>query len=137
MKAATGDRPRGHVRRALALLGFCAIAGCAPEHGTIGALIAQDNDSGRLYVRDVPKGLAAARAGIEVGDEILFIDGLDVRALTARQIHGALSGDVDAPVKLTLLRGEQVVRVTVKRTAAQRSFAKGKKAESGEPSPSK
>jgi len=46
-------------------------------------------------------------------------DGVDVRALNAHQIHAALSGDVDATVKLTLVRGEQIVRATLKRTEAR------------------
>ncbi|HWZ90147.1 MAG TPA: PDZ domain-containing protein, partial [Polyangiaceae bacterium] len=72
-------------------------------------------------VRDVPPGLAADKAGLQRGDEILLIDGLDVRPMNAHQIHVALSGDVDATVKLTLVRGEQqVIRVTLKRTEARK-----------------
>ena len=104
----------------LIALSVLASSACAPPRGTIGAVIAQDDQSGRLFVRDVPPGLAADKAGIKRGDEILLIDGLDVRAMDAKQVHAALSGDVDAPVKLTLVRGEDVIRVTLKRTEAQR-----------------
>jgi len=109
--------------RALALtlaLGVAPLAACEAPRGTIGAVIAQDGESGRLFVRDVPPGLAADKAGVKRGDEILLIDGLDVRAMTPQQIHAALSGEVDATVKLTLVRGERVLRVTVKRTEARR-----------------
>ena len=62
-----------------------------------------------------------ALAGIKRGDEIVLIDGLDVRAMNTHQIHAALSGDVDATVKLTLTRGDQqVIRATLKRTEAQK-----------------
>ena len=98
----------------------CALAACAPPHGTVGAVIGQDDESGRLFLRDVPPGLAADKAGLKVGDEILFIDGLDVRAMNAHQIHAHLSGDVDAPVKLTLVRGDQVLRVKLRRTEARK-----------------
>jgi S1-C subfamily serine protease len=98
-----------------------SLAACEAPRGTIGAVIAQDGDSGRLYVRDVPPDLAAAKAGVQRGDEILLIDGLDVRAMNAHQIHVALSGDVDATVKLTLVRGaDQIIRVTLKRTEARK-----------------
>lgn len=101
-------------------IGVAALAACEAPRGTIGAVIAQDGESGRLFVRDVPPGLAADKAGVKRGDEILLIDGLDVRAMTPQQIHAALSGEVDATVKLTLVRGERVLRVTVKRTEARR-----------------
>jgi C-terminal processing protease CtpA/Prc len=107
---------------ALAALGLActSLTGCEAPRGTIGAVIAQDTESGRLFVRDVPKGLAADKAGVKRGDEILLIDGLDVRAMSAKQIHAALSGDVDATVKLTLVRGERVLRVTLQRTEARK-----------------
>jgi C-terminal processing protease CtpA/Prc len=105
---------------ALTLFALSLLSACTAPRGTIGAVIAQDEQSGRLFVREVPAGLAAAKAGIEAGDEILLIDGLDVRALKPAQIHAALSGEVDATVKLTLVRGEQVLRVTLKRTEARK-----------------
>jgi C-terminal processing protease CtpA/Prc len=100
----------------LAALGFAA---CGASKGTIGAVLARDPD-GRLYVREVPDGLGADRAGIEPGDEILLIDGRDARALGPRGVHEALSGTVGEPVKLTLVRRGEVLRVTVKRSLARR-----------------
>ncbi len=96
------------------------LCACAAQHGTIGAVIAEEPDTGRLFLRDVPPGLAAARAGLKSGDEILLIDGVDVRAMDSRQIHAMLSGEVDDQVKLTVVRGEQVLRATLKRTEAQK-----------------
>lgn len=96
-----------------------ASAGCGADRGTIGALLAQDAER-RLVVREAPAGLAADRAGVRPGDEILLVEGRDVRGMTAEQIHQALSGEVDEPVKLTLVRERQVVRVTLRRTKAQR-----------------
>ena len=101
-------------------LWFClalapASLGCAADRGTIGALIAQTPDQ-KLVLRDVPPNLAAGRAGLQAGDEILLIDGRDVRELDERGVHQALSGDVGDPVKLTLLRDDRVIRVTLHRT---------------------
>ena len=127
------------IRRALRVLLAVSVFGallfsfsaCLPQKGTIGAVISQDDDSGRLFLRDVPPGLAAAKADLKAGDEILLIDGLDVRFMDAKQIHAALVGEVDTPVKLTLIRDEQVLRVTLKRTEAQRLLNKsGKSADS-------
>ena len=75
---------------------------------------------GKLFVREAPEGLAAAKSGLLPGDEILLIDGMDVRALDEKRLHEVLSGDVGTPVKLTVIRGEAVIRVTLRRTPARR-----------------
>jgi carboxyl-terminal processing protease len=95
------------------------VSACARQQGTIGAVIGQQQD-GRLFLRDVPSGLAAERAGLREGDEILHIDGMDVRAMSPAQVHQALSGEVGEPIKLTVVRGEKVLRVTLQRTPARR-----------------
>ena len=108
-----------HERRALLLAFACLAVSCAAQKGTIGAMLGRRSD-GRVFVRESPAGLAADKAGVREGDEILLIDGIDVRQLDERRLHHALSGEVGDPVKLTLLRGERVVRVTLKRTPAGR-----------------
>ncbi len=118
-----------------ALLFLLALAttslGCGADRGTIGALIAQTPDQ-RLVLREVPPNLAAGRAGLQAGDEILLIDGRDVRELNPLGVHQALSGDVGDPVKLTLLRRDgdhdRVVRVTLHRSARPKNAKNVKKA---------
>jgi C-terminal processing protease CtpA/Prc len=99
----------------LAVLAFGGAVGCVAEAGTIGAVLGQTSNR-ELVLRDVPPSLAAGKAGLQPGDQLLLIDGRDVRELDERGVHQALSGDVDAPVKLTLLREGRVIRVTLKRT---------------------
>jgi C-terminal processing protease CtpA/Prc len=101
-----------------------ATVACASQEGTIGAVLGQRPD-GRLFVRDVPPALAAARGGLQPGDEILLVDGNDVRSMDAATLHRALSGEVAAPVKLTVVRGDAVFRVTLPRTPAPRGAASG------------
>src|SRR6187431_2940754 len=109
-----------HFAGVAAFLCLATLPACVSSKGTIGAVIAQDDDSGRLFLREVPASLAAGQANLKPGDEILLIDGLDVRRLDPAQINAVLSGDVDSPVKLTVIRQEQVLRVTLKRTEAHR-----------------
>ena len=114
---ATSTSTRAIVARAV--LGIGLLAGsvaCGPQRGTIGAVLAQQ-PSGELIVREVPDRLGASRAGLEPGDQVLLIDGKDVRAMNPEQIHRALGGDVGQPVKLTVVRGDEVVRLTIKRSA--------------------
>jgi C-terminal processing protease CtpA/Prc len=121
MRTTAPEWSRRGLSVALLALGSSSFAACEAPRGTIGAVIAQDDQSGRIFVRDAPPGLAAAKAGLRRGDEIVLIDGLDVRAMSAQQVHAALSGDVDATVKLTLVRGaERVIRVTLRRTEARK-----------------
>ncbi len=102
--------------------------GCAAERGTIGAQLGR-RDDGRLFLRETPLGLAAAKAGLRPGDEITLINGQDVRAFDEKGIHRILSGEVGDPVKLTVLRGEQVLHITLQRTPAPRPRKQGNKSE--------
>jgi carboxyl-terminal processing protease len=88
---------------------------CASTHGSIGAVLGQDKTDGRLMVRQVPPTMTAARAGIEVGDEVLLIDGQDVRRMSPQAIHQALEGDEGTHVSLTILRRGQIQRISVDR----------------------
>jgi C-terminal processing protease CtpA/Prc len=82
-------------------------------------VLGQQTD-GRVFLREVPPDLAAAQAGLKEGDELLLIDGRDVRQMTSDQIHSALEGEVGQPVRLTAVRGQRILRVTVTRTPAQK-----------------
>ncbi len=83
----------------------------------MGAVFGRDNDTRALYVREVPKGLAAAGAGLLPGDQVVMIEGLYVRDLDAKSIREKLRGDVGSTVALTILRGQEVIHVRVARGA--------------------
>lgn len=78
-------------------------------------MLGQQHGTGELTVREVPAGMEAHRAGLEPGDRILLIDGRDVRTMDPTQVHEALVGPIGSTVDLTVLRGEQVLRLRVKR----------------------
>ncbi len=85
----------------------------------MGAILGKDNRSGRLFVREAPSGLAAAQAGIAEGDELTQIDGKAVAAMSADEIHRALSGKVGSKVTLTLVHEGRVRVVAVERGPLQ------------------
>jgi C-terminal processing protease CtpA/Prc len=89
--------------------------GCAATRGSIGAVLGQDKTDGHVTVREAPASMEAARAGVQVGDEILLIDGRDVRAMSPEAIHLALEGDEGTSVALTVLRHGRILRLSVER----------------------
>ncbi len=90
----------------------------------MGAVLGQTGD-GRIFIREVPENLAADKSGLKAGDEIILVDGRDVRPLNAKQLNEALTGEVGAPLKLTVVRGQEVLRVTLRLTPAQKHRVDG------------
>jgi C-terminal processing protease CtpA/Prc len=99
------------------ILGAClASFSCAARwSGSIGAVLGKDNRDGRVYVREAPRDMGAAKAGVELGDEVTAIDGKPVPGMSPEDIHKALSGSVGSKVTLTVSRAEQIVTVEVER----------------------
>lgn len=93
-------------------------SGCAAEQkASIGAVLARDNETGALTVREVSPGLASARAGLLPGDELVMIDGRYVRDLDAQAVRTSLRGELGTAVHVTVVRGEEVVRLRIERGA--------------------
>ena len=65
----------------------------AATQGSIGAILVQSQTDGRVTVREAPGGYPAAQGGLRVGDEILLIDGRDVRSMSPISVHLALEGE--------------------------------------------
>ena len=55
------------------------------------------------------------------GDEILLIDGRDVRSMSPETVHRLLEGKVGTTVNLTLLRRGKIERIAVRRAPLSRS----------------
>jgi C-terminal processing protease CtpA/Prc len=102
---------------ALALVAILAgIAGCAST-GSVGAVLGKDVHTGRLFVREVPPGMAAALAGLRDGDEIVAIDGEPVGDMPPLEVHKRLEGSVGSKVVLLIARDGVTQKVEVVRTA--------------------
>lgn len=93
------------------VIGACASA--AP--GTIGALLGKRTD-GRLFVRGVPPGQGADRAGLELDDEIVAIDGRNAKELSPDEVRRAVRGNAGSTLRITVERGGQRRDVEVRRS---------------------
>ena len=96
-----------------------AISCAATPLGSIGAALGQGAD-GRLFVREIPPGQAADKAGLQLDDEIKAIDGKPVVALTQDEVRLALRGDVGTTMTLTVERYGQKRDVKVLRTPLEK-----------------
>ena len=96
---------------ASAALGACS----GTSVGSVGAVLGRDRDTGALHVREAPAGLAAHGAGLLPGDRIKMIDGLHADELDEQQIRGLLRGEVGTTVRLTVVRGDEVLHLEIRR----------------------
>ncbi len=105
-------------RRVLGLGVLVPLLGCgaaAGVEGSIAAVLERDRSSGRVLVREVPDGRASSVAGLERGDRLKMIDGTHVDDLDAAALVRALRGPVGRVVRLTVVRGEEVLELEVRR----------------------
>jgi C-terminal processing protease CtpA/Prc len=99
----------------LALLLAAVAPGCRPSIGSVGAVFRQEKTSGRLWVRRVEPSMGGARAGLEPGDEVLSVEGRDVRDLTPEGVHQAMAGAPGSTVSLTVARRGKIEQLSVVR----------------------
>lgn len=110
--------PRPISSALLALALACAAPACSgPAVGSVGAVLGVDNESGAVHVRETREGAAADKAGLRPGDEIVMIDGVYVREMGAAAVRERLRGEVGTSVELTVVRGDEVLRVKLVRSA--------------------
>jgi predicted metalloprotease with PDZ domain len=100
----------------LSLMLFVGTAACSQTWtGSVGAVLGKDNVSGRVFLRDVPPGMAAAKAGLLVGDEVVSIEGKPVGTMTPEGVHEALQGKVGTKVRITVVRAKVSLEIVVER----------------------
>jgi C-terminal processing protease CtpA/Prc len=103
-------------KRMLRVAGIALALSCGTSWtGSVGTVLGKNVHDGRLYVRDAPPDMTAAKAGVHVGDELVAIDGKPCRSMSATQVHEALSGAVGSKVKLTVERDGQALTFDVER----------------------
>ena len=79
----------------------------------------------------VTAGGPAAEAGVQPGDEIIAVDGTDVRELSGNEMAGLVRGPEGTQVSLTVLREGQELTLTMERRTIYTTVASGKLLEDG------
>ncbi len=72
------------------------------QYGGVGALIG--NRAGRTLVLMPHQDSPASKAGLRISDEIIKIDGIDIRNKSSHDVNKLLKGQANTVVKLTVLR---------------------------------
>ncbi len=96
------------------LLLACGGGGVA---GSIGVIARRETSTGRVVVVQVPAGGAGARAGLEVGDEIIAVDDRMVAGMSPDEFRAAVRGPVGSTVNIDVLRDGLRKRMPVERAA--------------------
>jgi carboxyl-terminal processing protease len=86
----------------------------------VGVEIMELND--RILIKDVVEGSAAAKADIQIGDELLSIDGADLKDRAADEIEQSLHGKAGTEVDLVIKKvgAEEEKQLTLKRSKVVR-----------------
>jgi len=79
----------------------------------IGVIIQQVDDY--VTVMTVLSGGGAEAAGVEIGDKIAKVDGVDVKGVTVDKVQDLVVGEIDTDVTVTFLRDEKEFTCTITR----------------------
>lgn len=85
------------------------------EYGGVGALIGKRD--GKIIVTMPYKGFPAQRSGIEIGDELLKINGVDIKEKNISDVSSLLKGQINTAIKILIRKGgsQEIKEVTVTR----------------------
>ncbi len=89
--------------------GFSTLSGYAG----IGVAVTQDADG--ALIRQVVRHSPAASAGVQVGDRLLTVDGMDITKTSLTQIGEKLQGEAGSQVEITVSREGKILSFRLKR----------------------
>jgi carboxyl-terminal processing protease len=72
------------------------------QYGGIGALIGRNNNRNLIIMPY--EGFPAHKKGLKIGDELIEVDGVNVRDMTTSEISKLLKGQANTDVEITILR---------------------------------
>lgn len=107
-------------------------AGCAASRseGSIGVVLSRDAESKQVFVHDIPEPPPGKELVDEPpllpGDELLMVDGSYVRDLSKEDLRKKLRGSPGSKIRLTLVRGGQILRIEVARTPLKEGLLRSK-----------
>ena len=81
----------------------------------IGIYMQADTESGRVIVISAIAGSPAEKAGLQTGDQIIKVDGVEYKAEDINEVASKVRGEAGTEVVLTISREDKIFDVTIKR----------------------
>ena len=81
----------------------------------IGIYMVKDEDTDRIQVLAPIKNTPAEKAGIQPGDYIIKVDGVEYKAADMSKVADLIKGEEGTNVKLEILRGTETIEYEIKR----------------------
>jgi carboxyl-terminal processing protease len=81
----------------------------------IGVVIRTIQETGEIEVANVMKDTPAERAGVQIGDIFVIVDGEDVLGYTQLELAGIVRGPRGTTVDITFRRGDELVEENIER----------------------
>lgn len=91
----------------------------------VGITISVREDEQGLDILEVTPNGPAQEAGVQAGDQLVAVDGTDIRGMTLAEVSDLIKGKEGTSVVLTLIRGEGEVELSVKRKRIESVVATG------------
>lgn len=91
----------------------------------VGITISVREDEQGLDILEVTPNGPAQEAGVQAGDQLVAVDGTDIRGMTVSEVSDLIKGKEGTSVVLTLIRGEGEVELSVKRKRIESVVATG------------
>ena len=81
----------------------------------VGITISVREDEQGLDILEVTPNGPAQEAGVQAGDQLVAVDGTDIRGMTVSEVSDLVKGKEGTSVALTLIRGEEELKLSVER----------------------
>lgn len=91
----------------------------------VGITISVREDEQGLDILEVTPNGPAQEAGVQAGDQLVAVDGTDIRGMTLAEVSDLIKGKEGTSVVLTLIRREGEVELSVKRKRIESVVATG------------
>ena len=98
----------------------------------VGITIVLDEESGYLQVAEVTPNGPAHAAGVQVGDRIAAVDGVDVKNFAMEEIRNMVRGEEGTEVTIDFIRDGQTVSYTMTRSSIKTIVVHGQMLPSGD-----
>jgi C-terminal processing protease CtpA/Prc len=103
----------------LCMLAFFVLIGCggATDHwtGSVDAVFSYRPSDNSTVIHKIRAESFAKKAGLNVEDILLAVDGVEVTNSSYKTVRKALRGPVGTEAVLTIKRGEEILEITIER----------------------